>query len=107
MLKQQLEIELEKASREIREWSDASQDRKETISKLLGAYRKNDNFYGSDRGKILEWDEIFFELGKLYQKANDDRNQIDMTNDIKFLLDCEHRRMKEAENKDKQQEGVE
>ena len=111
MLKSQLEDQLKdawaktkKLEGEIQEQKDASEAKRKALSSMLG--KTVVSFYDSD--KILSWADIYFELGKLTQRANSDRNQIDMQNDIKFLLDCEHQRdkkMQDKKRKERKNEG--
>jgi len=92
MIKQDLEVELEKAKKEIKEWESNNLDTKQKFSEILGFYQEKSVF---DEGIILDWYTIFFEIGKLMQRANTDRSFIDLSEEVKRLVVCKYERKKD------------
>lgn len=98
MTKDQLIEEVTRLKKDNEEWSVLNDARKKSLSIFLGTYREVD--YGSDRGKILDWNSIFFELGKLVQEAKTDRDQIELQQSVKYLLSAENARSKKEQEEE-------
>lgn len=98
MTKDQLIEQVTRLKKDNEEWSNLNDARKRSLSMFLGTCREVE--YGNDRGKILDWNSIFFELGKLVQEAKVDRDQIELQQSVNYLLSAENDRSKREQKEE-------
>ena len=96
----ELEDQLTRSKNEEEVWEIDDRENRKLISKLLGKYVES--FYPTSNKEILEWSEIFFELGRLKERSEADRSFIELQKQVKFLSEIEHNRREKEENAKKQ-----
>ena len=78
MLKKELIEKLEIAQRAYRDIFTIDSDNRELLSKFLDSYKTSRYGFNNDEVDVLEWGEIFFRLGKVFDSSENNTSVLEL-----------------------------